>query len=221
MCAEGQEHGKGQGQGQGQGQGKDESCTNDEISSIEIPIIDISGLRNGNNLVKHTLAKRIGQACHDIGYVTTLSFYHSIFEVFFLIWVLCFMFYTLYIVYLYIIYIHTWVWKYTTCHAFTPLHLYINIRFFVITNHGINQSVIDNIWDTTTAFFDLSSDEKMALSPEDQATYPYGYNRMGGEILSAGKDAENGNEKKSLPDLKESFSLGPGNPDSVVHYDYY
>ena len=76
-CAEGEENGKGQGQ--------NESCANDEVSSIEIPIIDISGLRNGNNLVKHTLAKRIGQACREIGYANTLSFYHSIFEVFFLL----------------------------------------------------------------------------------------------------------------------------------------
>ena len=82
----------------------------------------------------------------------------------------------------------------------------------MITNHGVDQSVIDNVWEATSAFFDLPTEDKMALSPDDQAAYPYGYNRMGGEILSAGKDAENGSEKASLPDLKESFSLGPGNP---------
>lgn len=38
---------------------------------------------------------------------------------------------------------------------------------------------------------------------------------MGGEVLSAGKDAETSeNSKPSLSDLKESFSLGPSNPAS-------
>jgi isopenicillin N synthase-like dioxygenase len=38
---------------------------------------------------------------------------------------------------------------------------------------------------------------------------------MGGEVLSAGKDAEtSGESKPRLSDLKESFSLGPSNPAS-------
>ena len=35
---------------------------------------------------------------------------------------------------------------------------------------------------------------------------------MGGEVLSAGKSKEQQKEDVSLPDLKEMFSLGPGNP---------
>ena len=84
----------------------------------------------------------------------------------------------------------------------------------MITNHGVDTGIINGVWNATSDFFDLPTDEKMAFTPADQATYPYGYNRMGGEILSAGKDAEVGETKQSLPDLKESFSLGPGNPRS-------
>ena len=45
----------------------DKSCDNNETSSIEIPIIDISPLRNGNKAQKHALSKKIGQACQEIG----------------------------------------------------------------------------------------------------------------------------------------------------------
>ena len=46
----------------------DNSCTNNETLSIDIPIIDISALRNGNKAEKHALSKKIGQACQEIGY---------------------------------------------------------------------------------------------------------------------------------------------------------
>ena len=45
----------------------DQSCANNETSSTEIPIIDISALRGGNKAEKYALSKRIGQACRDIG----------------------------------------------------------------------------------------------------------------------------------------------------------
>ena len=46
----------------------DKSCTNNETLSIEIPIIDISSLKNGNKAEKYALSKKIGQACQEIGY---------------------------------------------------------------------------------------------------------------------------------------------------------
>ena len=45
---------------------------------------------------------------------------------------------------------------------------------------------------------------------------PYGYSPLGGEILSKGKDHEDGKENVELPDLKESFSVGPYNPEAGV-----
>ena len=56
--------------------------------------------------------------------------------------------------------------------------------------HGIRKEVIDNVWKTTSDFFDLPSDKKLEISFL-QHVYPYGYNAMGDETLSVGKDTEN------------------------------
>lgn len=48
---------------------------------------------------------------------------------------------------------------------------------------------------------------------KDENEYPYGYVGFGKEILSAGKDAEEGRgDAHAAPDLKECFSIGPYNP---------
>lgn len=85
------------------------------------------------------------------------------------------------------------------------------IGFLVVTNTGIDQTVIDNVWNVTTEFFDLPQEEKSYLE-KDQDEYPFGYTSIGGEILHAGKAAENQTTTQSLPDLKEMFSIGPSNP---------
>lgn len=95
-----------------------------------------------------------------------------------------------------------------------------DIGFFIIVGHQIDQKLIDNIWSATKTFFDLPLEEKMNLS-KPQHEYPFGYSKLGGEILSAGKAVEkkgtNNVEEKSLPDLKEMFAIGPngdGSPSS-------
>lgn len=90
------------------------------------------------------------------------------------------------------------------------------IGFFVITNHGIREKVISNAWKSTKEFFDLPEEEKLKLV-KPQHVYPFGYSKFGGEVLSAGKAAEkahreNATSSESAPDLKESFSLGPADP---------
>jgi isopenicillin N synthase-like dioxygenase len=88
------------------------------------------------------------------------------------------------------------------------------IGFFVIINHGVSDSVIENMWKQTHDFFDLDVEEKSQLI-KPQHEYPFGYTRMKGEVLSAGKQIEKGNSTETAPpDLKEMFSLGPGNPDA-------
>jgi isopenicillin N synthase-like dioxygenase len=93
-----------------------------------------------------------------------------------------------------------------------------DIGFFVITNHGISTEVQDNMWKYTTEFFDTTVEEKMALEPQDQAVYPFGYSKFKGEVLSAGKATESKDgsavKAEAPPDLKEMFSLGPANPDA-------
>lgn len=94
-----------------------------------------------------------------------------------------------------------------------------DIGFFVITNHGVSDSVIHNMWNQTTTFFDRPTDEKMKLV-KPQSEYPFGYTKFKGEVLSRGKSAEVLNADGSTltileevpPDLKEMFSLGPVNP---------
>jgi hypothetical protein len=88
------------------------------------------------------------------------------------------------------------------------------IGFFVITGHGVSQATIDNMWSNTSAFFDMPVDYKDTMSEAEQSEYPFGYSGIGGEVLSAGKDAETQKDSKSLPDLKELFSLGPSNPEA-------
>lgn len=88
----------------------------------------------------------------------------------------------------------------------------IQVGFLTIVNHGVPNQVIENIWKSTKNFFDSSIEEKEKLIfPQEK--YPFGYNPMGSEILSKGKDAENGtdNEASTPPDIKEMFSIGPNN----------
>lgn len=91
------------------------------------------------------------------------------------------------------------------------------VGFFVICGHGIPSDVIENIWQSTREFFDLSEEEKLRyVYPQEE--YPFGYNPMGSEVLSSGKAAEGAANSDQFagqpPDLKEMFSLGPSSPQS-------
>ncbi len=74
--------------------------------------------------------------------------------------------------------------------------------FLVVTNHGVDQAVIDTAWAAATEFFDLAVADKMAVAMPYPG-YPYGYAPMRGERLAASLGAE------TPPDLKETFSMGP------------
>jgi isopenicillin N synthase-like dioxygenase len=123
-----------------------------EGTKVDIPIINISNLINGNEDEKLKVALEIGTACREVG-------------------------------------------------------------FFVIVGHGVKKEIIDNVWQSTRDFFDLPIEEgKIQYTFADQEAYPFGYSKFGGEILSAGKAAQSGNVPvvEAAPDLKELFSLGPG-----------
>uniref|UniRef100_A0A7S1ANP8 Fe2OG dioxygenase domain-containing protein n=1 Tax=Noctiluca scintillans TaxID=2966 RepID=A0A7S1ANP8_NOCSC len=104
-----------------------------------------------------------------------------------------------------------------------------DIGFFVMVNHGIEQTVIDEVVESTLGFFNLPVSQKEKLISDDQATYPYGYARYGAENLAKGKElekseeeiacvenSERGNQGKetSAGDLREMFNLGPWSPES-------
>jgi len=82
------------------------------------------------------------------------------------------------------------------------------VGFFIITNHGVDQTTINDAWQITKDYFDQDESIKRAeASMTDD--YPYGYSGYGEEILSRGKEFEEGRKFSVKPDLKEMFTLGP------------
>ena len=82
-------------------------------------------------------------------------------------------------------------------------HACQNIGFFMIKNHGIPKDIIDNMWLSSSNFFDQDLSYKNQFFSEDQEKYPFGYMGIGYELLSASQN----NNLKLTPDLKESFSI--------------
>lgn len=81
------------------------------------------------------------------------------------------------------------------------------IGFFAITNHGVDPAVVDGLWSASAAFFDLPEAEKNLASSTNNEEYPYGYEQS--ENLQLAKTGV-----KTFDDLKETFSVGPSNPES-------
>lgn len=76
------------------------------------------------------------------------------------------------------------------------------VGFFVVVGHGVSQPIITAAWDAAADFFDLDLAQKQR-TPEPSPQHAYGYSPMTAETLarSLGDD--------TLPDLKESLSVGP------------
>ncbi len=82
------------------------------------------------------------------------------------------------------------------------------IGFLAVTGHGVPDVIVAAAWDAAVAFFDLSMAEKLAA---DRGDSPYGYMPFADEALAASRGGV------ALPDLKESFNLGPFHlPDTGV-----
>jgi isopenicillin N synthase-like dioxygenase len=111
------------------------------------------------------------------------------------------------------------------------------IGFFAVQNHGVDESVMDIAWAASTYFFDLPMDMKLESKTEDEKVYPYGYVQserltLGKELVASISNNSSSSDKVAVPieatpvaiattstalapaDLKESFSIGPCNPDS-------
>ncbi len=74
--------------------------------------------------------------------------------------------------------------------------------FLAIVGHGFPQTLMDDMWDVSRAFFDLSVDKKMRVAMPSTG-YPYGYAPFAEEALAQSLD------ERTPPDLKETFSIGP------------
>jgi len=87
------------------------------------------------------------------------------------------------------------------------------IGFFAVINHRVNKTTIDRAWNSSRSFFDLPVPEKLKLLSVNQTVYPYGYEQS--ERLNFGKTGIDGKDvDKSPTDLKQTFSIGPHNPDA-------
>lgn len=74
--------------------------------------------------------------------------------------------------------------------------------FFLLTGHGVPAKVIQDVWQTTEAFFAQDVAEKQKVAPP-QKGQPYGYLQLNSEALARSKG------DITPPDLKESFNAGP------------
>lgn len=74
--------------------------------------------------------------------------------------------------------------------------------FLAIAEHSVPTDVIEAVWQSARAFFDLSPEEKNAARAPFPG-YPYGYLGSGTEALAKSKNVD------TPPDLKESFNGGP------------
>ena len=79
----------------------------------------------------------------------------------------------------------------------------ISTGFFSISNHGIPIEILEDCWKSSIQFFRQSESEKIKVGMPFPG-YPYGFVPMEQETLARSKG------ESAAPDLKESFSIGPG-----------
>ena len=93
-----------------------------------------------------------------------------------------------------------------------------NVGFFYIRGHGCSPELMDRTFDQVMALFD--SDQKENLNAKQSPLYR-GYNSVetGSHSCTPTDDEENndGGSNESLPDLKESFTIGAEGDASPMH----
>jgi isopenicillin N synthase-like dioxygenase len=77
--------------------------------------------------------------------------------------------------------------------------------FLIVDGHEIPVQVAADAWATGQTFFRLPLDQRLTVAMPEP-TYPYGYSPLAGERLA------NSLGNRTLPDLKETFSIGPVDP---------
>ena len=90
-----------------------------------------------------------------------------------------------------------------------------NIGFFMISGHGVDDTVIDEAYDGAELFFNLPTGQKLRHKTHNETEYPYGYEQS--ETLVKGRridDDDDGDDDlvADMKDLKETYSIGPNNP---------
>lgn len=78
----------------------------------------------------------------------------------------------------------------------------IDVGFFSVVGHGVDDEVIAHAHAASLAFFDLPIDDRLtAVKPDPSA--PYGYSPFSAEALNASLGGA------AVPDLKETYNVGP------------
>lgn len=77
-----------------------------------------------------------------------------------------------------------------------------NTGFLIISNHGVDERLVDLAWLSARAFFELPLKKKLESKPVDAAC-PRGYFPLAAEALAKSLGVE------TPPDIKESFGIGP------------
>ena len=77
--------------------------------------------------------------------------------------------------------------------------------FLAIVGHAFPETLIDEMWQVTRAFFDLPLERKMRVAMPSTGCL-YGYAPFAEEALAQSLDEMEGH---TPPDLKETFSIGP------------
>jgi isopenicillin N synthase-like dioxygenase len=86
------------------------------------------------------------------------------------------------------------------------------VGFLTVVGHGVPALVLDGAWNAAQQFFDLPLERKMQVAMP-RPGYPYGYSPLQGETLAASLG------HVGLPDLKQSFAIGPVDPASHTFAD--
>ncbi len=87
-----------------------------------------------------------------------------------------------------------------------------SIGFLSVVGHGVDSALIDAQWQAARRFFDADAQIKNRVVMP-QPGYPYGYAPYAYERLSASTG------QVSLPDLKETYTIGPVDPPTHAFVD--
>mmetsp|Transcript_2569 Transcript_2569/g.7697 ORF Transcript_2569/g.7697 Transcript_2569/m.7697 type:complete len:329 (+) Transcript_2569:97-1083(+) len=91
------------------------------------------------------------------------------------------------------------------------------VGFLIITDHGVDEDVIDRCWRATAAWF-AQTPERKADAPLMDADYPYGYSPLHSELHAGSEEDARArgpdSAEPSVADEKEMWCIGPDNPEA-------
>ena len=87
-------------------------------------------------------------------------------------------------------------------------HACRTVGFFAVAHHGVDRGVADAAWEAGRAFFALPLADRLEVAMPAPG-YPYGYCPLAAETLAHSQG------RRTPPDLKETYAIGPVDPPPV------